>query len=315
MKNITYLQIEPTTRCNFRCIFCCRSKLEQKDIDIPLFKLALEELPSMYQIHVQGEGEPLLHPEIIEMFRLARKKAHILTTITNGSLLKKYYKELVDCGIDRIGISIETVDNDAFHRIRGGSLDSIIEGIKQVIQYKKNSKSARPALGFEVALLKENIPELRKIAELYRTLEMDGGISVQPLNTTPFYLDNYDDYLKTQVLASADNLYLAKEVEKINRNLHINELVNQSLPLRQSFMKEKECPMLASGLFVHSTGNVTFCCLIKSGEHAFLGDLRNGEIYDILNERSRRLQKYEKFGVYPYECRNCMKMAEDKEIV
>ena len=199
MKDITYLQIEPTTKCNFACIFCCRNKLEQRDMNIDLFKQVLEELQQIHHIHIQGEGEPLLHPDIIEMFQFARQKAYVLTTITNGSLLSKYYKALVDCEIDRIGISIETVDKERFRKIRGGSLDAVIKGIKQVVQYKKDSGKLKPALGFEVALLKDNLSELKRISDLYRDLEMDGGISVQPLNTTPFYFDNYDDYLKEQI--------------------------------------------------------------------------------------------------------------------
>ena len=310
MKDITYLQIEPTTKCNFACIFCCRNKLEQRDMNIDLFKQVLEELQQIHHIHIQGEGEPLLHPDIIEMFQFARQKAYVLTTITNGSLLSKYYKALVDCEIDRIGISSETVDKDRLRKIRGGSLDAAIKGSKQVVQYKKDSGKLKPALGFEVALLKDNLSELKRISDLYRDLEMDGGISVQPLNTTPFYFDNYDDYLKEQILTDTENLYLAKEVEKINRSITVNELVNRSLSLRQPAMKEKDCPLLSSGLFVHSTGKVSFCCLIKSGENAFLGDLYHDQFSNIINERFKRLKKFALSGRCPEECKNCMRWQQ-----
>lgn len=277
-------------------------------MDLSLFKQVLQNMDQVHHIHVQGEGEPLLHPDIIEMFWQARKKAQILTTITNGSLLYKHYKELVEGGIDRIGVSIETVNKDDFQKIRGGSLDTLIDGIRKVVQYKISLKKMRPALGFEVTLLKDNLSELRKISDLYSDLKMDGGISVQPLNTTPFYLNNYDEYLRKQIFTNTENLFLAKEVEKINRKITVNESVNQELPLRQPVIKEKDCPLLSSGLFVHSTGRVSFCCLIKSGEKYFLGNLHHDQFSSIIEERCKRLKKFEKFGICPQECKNCMRL-------
>lgn len=127
------------------------------------------------------------------------------------------------------------------------------------------------------------------------------------MNTTPFYFDNYDDYLKEQVLTDAENLYLAKEVEKINRSITVNELINQFPSLRQPAMKEKDCPLLSSGLFVHSTGKASFCCLIKSGKESFLGDLYHDQFSNIINERFKRLKKFELSGICPEECKNCMR--------
>jgi len=87
------LQIEVTNRCNFNCQICIRRVWNAKplDMDVALYrKIAEACFPFLKRLVLYGFGEPFIHPQILEMLRIARKRllkdGEILIS-TNGSLL------------------------------------------------------------------------------------------------------------------------------------------------------------------------------------------------------------------------------------
>jgi cyclic pyranopterin phosphate synthase len=137
---ITYLRVSVTDRCDFRCVYCMSehmSFLPKADL------LTLEELDrvcsafvarGVRKLRLTG-GEPLVRRGIMGLFAsLAR---HLqsgaldeLTVTTNGSQLTKYAAELRSYGVERINVSIDTLDPDKFRAItRWGELDQVIAGV------------------------------------------------------------------------------------------------------------------------------------------------------------------------------------------
>jgi cyclic pyranopterin phosphate synthase len=137
---ITYLRVSVTDRCDFRCVYCMSENmtfLPKRDL------LSLEELDRLCSAFVARGvtklrltgGEPLVRRDIMILFRsLARhlKSGALdeLTLTTNGSQLARYAKELADCGIKRVNISLDTLDHAKFREItRWGDLDKVLAGI------------------------------------------------------------------------------------------------------------------------------------------------------------------------------------------
>lgn len=137
---ITYLRVSVTDRCDFRCVYCMSENmtfLPKRDL------LSLEELDRLCSAFVARGvtklrltgGEPLVRRDIMVLFRsLARhlKSGALdeLTLTTNGSQLTRYAKELADCGIKRVNISLDTLDHAKFREItRWGDLDKVLAGI------------------------------------------------------------------------------------------------------------------------------------------------------------------------------------------
>lgn len=193
---VEFLQIEPTTRCNFNCKFCCGRHFEQTDISYKTFEHALDQLPDLRHIELQGEGEPFLHPRLFDMIRLARNKGIKVSTITNGSLFTRdNINKILDSGINCIRISIETPYPAEFKKIRGGSLKNILKGTKELLKERNNRSLAYPKVGFAVTVLKDTVNLLPKIGDLYNELGMDGGMGVQPLNS----MDDYSKYYSMEL--------------------------------------------------------------------------------------------------------------------
>jgi len=139
-REITYLRVSVTDRCDFRCVYCMSEDmtfLPKSEI------LTLEELDRLCSAFVRlgvrklrlTGGEPLVRRNVMSLVRgLSR---HIdsgaldeLTLTTNGSLLNKFAGELADCGVRRINVSLDTLDPIKFQKItRWGKFDRVMAGI------------------------------------------------------------------------------------------------------------------------------------------------------------------------------------------
>src|SRR5262245_23353808 len=117
MLDVGFVQIEPTTRCNFTCGFCSGRHMPQTDLDYDLFEETLERLPGLKHLELQGEGEPLMHPRFFDMLEAAQRRDVSTYFITNGSFLDRTTVErILLAGVKHIAVSIESPDADTFRR-------------------------------------------------------------------------------------------------------------------------------------------------------------------------------------------------------
>jgi cyclic pyranopterin phosphate synthase len=137
---ITYLRVSVTDRCDFRCVYCMSenmSFLPKKEL------LTLEELDRMcstfvglgvQKLRITG-GEPLVRRDIMTFFRSMSRHLETgalkeLTLTTNGSQLERFASELKAAGVNRINVSLDTLDDEKFARItRWGRLAQVLKGI------------------------------------------------------------------------------------------------------------------------------------------------------------------------------------------
>ncbi|MGZ3325762.1 MAG: GTP 3',8-cyclase MoaA, partial [Xanthobacteraceae bacterium] len=139
-REITYLRVSVTDRCDFRCVYCMSENmafLPKADL------LSLEELDRLCSAFISRGvrklrltgGEPLVRRGIMTLFaslsrHLAAGSLDELTLTTNGSQLPKYAAELASHGVRRINVSLDTLDPDKFRAItRWGELDKVLAGI------------------------------------------------------------------------------------------------------------------------------------------------------------------------------------------
>lgn len=117
--------IEPTNRCLMRCVYCARHAMDRPEgyMTLEVFESILKGLPTGIQICLTGNGEPLLYPQLPEMVRKAVDKGFIVSVITNAAALhKKMRKALLEAGVHRIQISIDTVFPEIFEKLTGNTV-------------------------------------------------------------------------------------------------------------------------------------------------------------------------------------------------
>jgi tungsten cofactor oxidoreducase radical SAM maturase len=127
----------------------------------------LDDLPHVTRIVFSGFGEPLTHPNILEMIGAVRKRDIAVTLGSNGLLLEaKMGQELVKLGVDRLVVSVDGVKPETYASIRGGMLYQVLNNLRVLNEVKSQLGSLTPALGIEFVVLRSNVAELAEMAGL-----------------------------------------------------------------------------------------------------------------------------------------------------
>src|SRR3954468_2597258 len=203
-REITYLRVSVTDRCDFRCVYCMSENmafLPKADL------LTLEELDRLCtafivkgvrKLRLTG-GEPLVRRGIMTLFSSLSRHLEAgtldeLTLTTNGSQLPKYAAQLKDYGVRRINVSLDALDPDKFRAItRWGELDKVIAGIDA-------AQNAGLAVKINAVALKEvNEDELVELVAWSHGRGMDLTIiEVMPLGDIEE--DRLDQYLPLSIV-------------------------------------------------------------------------------------------------------------------
>ncbi|MEM7289149.1 MAG: GTP 3',8-cyclase MoaA [Pseudomonadota bacterium] len=164
-RTVEYLRVSVTDRCDFRCVYCMAEDmtfLPKRDL------LTLEELERLCTVFVEKGvrklrltgGEPLVRRGVMQLVRNLGKLLdggglEELTLTTNGSQLARYADELVDIGVKRVNVSIDTLDAEKFTKItRWGRLPQVLAGIeaakKAGLQVKINAVALKEVNEHEI---------------------------------------------------------------------------------------------------------------------------------------------------------------------
>jgi len=181
-----HLDIESTNTCNLRCPMCGRNWMKEKlgFIDWALYKKIINEgvrykLPS---IKLNYRGEPLLHPQLVEMVSYAKKKGILEVQFnTNGLLLnKKKARELIEAGLDRIIFSFDGATKKTYEKIRRGSnYERVIKNIKRLVEIRNNFGLKRPLVRVQMVKMKENEKEVERFIKMWLPIANRVAVSTE----------------------------------------------------------------------------------------------------------------------------------------
>ncbi len=176
-REITYLRVSVTELCNLRCRYCmpaegiCKREHEEMLSEEEIV-LAIETAASLgiTKLRITG-GEPLVKKNIVSICEKAAKVPGIreLCLTTNGTLLPQLAGPLKKAGVDRLNISLDTLDREKYRYItRLGELDQAIAGIEAALSvgFERIKLNAVLIGGF-------NDDEIPRLAELTRTWPVD----------------------------------------------------------------------------------------------------------------------------------------------
>jgi MoaA/NifB/PqqE/SkfB family radical SAM enzyme len=169
---LDWVQVEITTRCNARCCYCPRTALggrwPSQDMPLELFRSLLRCLGHTGQVHLQGWGEPLLHPEFFEMVRLCKDKGLAVSTTTNGNALDDVkLQRLIDLEVDVLGVSLAGVRPESSDALRTGtSMADLVAKMGRLAGLKAQLGRKRPAVHLAYLNVADSLEDLAALPEL-----------------------------------------------------------------------------------------------------------------------------------------------------
>lgn len=271
----TELNIEPTLQCNSNCLMCNRNFIRKDDkrakgfLSWETFKKTAPFWPFARRVLFSGFGEPLLHPDYLEMLLAMKRKGVYVSMYTNGILMKdNLARGIVDAGMDKVYISMGGATRETYQKVRGiDAFEVVVHNLKALDAYKRKKGTTLPQVAFTVVAMNSVMHEIERLLQMAKEL---GGeeLAMQNLvvqGESLRYESIWADRVKSQeVLARA---------ARWAKQLKIRFLP----PLLQE--REGFCWDIFSKLVINWDGSVMSCCM----ERFNLGDLRNQELADIWN--------------------------------
>ena len=272
----TILQVEPTSRCNLHCTFCPVSNGLNRpagNMDAALFRRIVDELSDYLLVIMFWDwGEPFLNPDAFEMIRYARSKGIKVACSTNGHIFSDSdnARQVVDSGLDVLIFSVDGLKQETYQRHRtGGKLDTVLEGIGNIVEQKRRLASETPIINFRYIVMKDGEQELEHLDKFAQALGVD-VLTLRKFHAVPgsetYTSELIPEQRKFQLPAlSGDNMHPVRAARNPCRNLW-------------------NCPT------IHWDGTVC-SCFMDYNESRPLGSLADKSFHEIWHgEAYRRLR-------------------------
>ncbi len=229
-----------------------------KDMLLEDFQKILPYLRDVESVVLEGWGESLLHPRLMEIIRLVRREGARVGFVTSGmTLTDDYVSELVQAGTDFIGFSLSGATAETHDSIRVNShLPKLLDHIRKFQEIKARLKTPLPRLHIVYLLLKNNIAELPTLIRLARDL----GIGEIILIHLAFVSNTWQEEQRIFAREGMEEYEkILAEAEKMARGLKIT-LQRPSLVPRDAAVCS-ENPL--QNLYISVNGNVSPCVYLR----------------------------------------------------
>jgi cyclic pyranopterin phosphate synthase len=135
-RDIHYLRISLTDKCNMRCVYCMTEDMVFQPNDALLTAAEIRRLVQIFarvgvdKVRLTG-GEPTVHPDLLAIVRDIRAAGITrISMTTNGLRLAELAVPLRQAGLERVNVSVDTLDPERFHRVtRWGHLAKVLDGV------------------------------------------------------------------------------------------------------------------------------------------------------------------------------------------
>lgn len=337
--------VEVTNRCNLTCSTCMRNVWNVKygQMSVETFEHLLDGLgrfPDKPEIFFGGYGEPLSHPNILDMIERAKAQGHRVSLITNGILLTEdVIGRLIDINLDMLWVSLDGASPECYTDVRlGDALPVVLENLRYLRSQKfqkfgGSTWGGHPKLGIAFVAMQRNIHDLGEVIRLgtrlgavefsvsnvlahntelhkenlyMRSLDGVAGQEIRPVVHMPL-MDVQPDSMKA----------LVDVLKDMNRLELTGALLNANMD---------QCPFVERGsLSIRWDGKVSPCLPLlythshfldereRTSKEYFVGDLHKDEMLDIWTDAGYRAlrKRLQDFDFSPCAFCNSCEMANE----
>ncbi len=285
------LQIEVTSACNLRCAMCLVryrppvNKLAGA-LSLDLYRRLLDEVPGLRRLTLQGLGEPLLSPYLLDMVRLAKARGIAVGFNSNATLLtRRKADELVAAGLDWLHVSLDGARAGTYEAIRDGAdFDKVVGNLAGLVEAKRAAGGDKPWIRVVFVAMRRNIAELPELVDLMGTV---GVQEVRVQNLSHDFGDTADDgYREIREYTAAEALWSGADRAATEAAFGAARLraAGYGLELRLPRLDGAPgpgCTWPWDSAYVTSAGIVQPCCMVMGDDRVALGDLGDSTFPEI----------------------------------
>jgi MoaA/NifB/PqqE/SkfB family radical SAM enzyme len=300
--DIDTVQVEVTRDCNLKCPGCLRTlrnsvgRWSSDQMSAALFESVLKNLPACRVLILNGTGEPMLNPDIIDIVRRAKVSGKFQGITFNSNGLARgveAYLEVARAGLGFLSISVDSLTQDVADKVRSGTkVEKLAARIKELAQ----------ALPIPITITSVVCRE--NLFDIGETLAKLNGLG----KFTVFLTDWSDvallDFLEPmgRRLDAKQMAFLAALVEKLRPQLPNLDLVLTHAGERS---KADRCQAPFRHPFIDAEGFVTPCCTLTDAHHYGRISIIETPLVDALKmpQPARWLDGYA--AAEPLACRGC----------
>lgn len=293
-----FAQIEPIGRCNLACRMCTVNERVDVAGEMSLddFRSLLDQMPGLESLHLQGLGEPMLHPAFFDMVELAAARGIRVSANTNLSLLTAARARRCASGaLASLSVSIDAATRDVYQAIRRkASFDKIVRNLARLMQAREEARSGLEVRGVMV-LMRGNLDELPALVELLHAHGVP-ELLVQRLSSDleqPLLAHRYipirdyvrDAQLRTSELEHARGVFdrASALAAALGLRLHLPRLAPKTTT--PSSAGTPRCNWPSEGIYVTAAGELLPCCMVATADRASFGN-----VFDDADGLRRRWQ-------------------------
>ena len=251
-------QVELTNQCPMTCGMCPRTNRMTRKLghmDLSLYQKIIQEASGLSsKIFLHHFGDSLLYPELGECIRYAYD--HNIKTFLSANpilLTEKRSRELVDCGLYELILSLDGLTSETNFAIRGKAAENVVlaeEKILSFLEYRRTVGSETPFVQMQIVIQNRNIHEIESWIKKWKDVDGVDRVKVKSYITW----DGRDDHINSLV-------------PKRSASLHTQNIV---------------CDKPWSSMTVLWDGRVVPCCFDYNGIY-ILGNLHHQSLKEIWN--------------------------------
>jgi radical SAM protein with 4Fe4S-binding SPASM domain len=302
-----FVQIEPVGQCNLRCRMC--PVMYREDgwpgkppalMSFDAFQRILDQFPGINELHLQGLGEPLLHPRFFDMVRHAVARGMEVSTNTNlTALSERRAEECVQSGLSRMYVSIDAAEAAAYEYIRtGATYERVLRNLGRMLEAKQRLTARFPEIHLVAVVMRRNLeqlPALVALAHEYGTR----GLSVQHLCHDFSESSLPEKYRPMRAFVDAETL-LGEDPARIERffsearalaaalGLELRLPRVQPLPHPAGTQGRSRCDWPWRGSYISFSGEAMPCCMVATPDRINFGNMSREGVVRVWNSDAYR---------------------------
>lgn len=298
------IDIENVSRCNLSCSMCLISltKTQKRADDLSLedFKKIVDEQIGVFEMKIQGVGEPFLQKDFIDMVAYAVSKDIWTRSTTNATVLHvdENYKRIIDAGIGELQISIDGTTKKSYESIRkGAKFEKVQDNCRLINDYCASVGVEKTRMWSLIQ--RDNIDEVRDFPKLAKDLGFNR--LTLSLDVNGWGDEEWTKQNMEKNVSSVLDEQTVSDILKMSAELGIDTTF---WDISTKYSKNNLCPWPFERVFISSDKKAVPCCMIANPDIFSFGEVDSfKEIWH--SEDYIKFRKAHLDGDIPEVCKFC----------